>query len=597
MSGTGPSRPARRAAGARGWPVRLAAWALFFLYGSAALAPFVASDEPYWVEAVDRGAYRRARTELERPLRAVVDLLEVGEAGFLERVRPTSRIRDFQAALEAEAQALRLRTGTMRRYLPAGGDALLARTEAELDAALSHARAGDGAAAAAEAHAALASGRLAKESLIAEPADAEAGPRVPGPPGVSLRAVRSLPLAAALGGSAVAGAVLWFGLLGLWVLRRRVARPGRACLVLLGLSGAAGFAWERADGLRARLAGGEGTLVAATDWKRALASGELEVTALHLPPLYFAYDETNLREAYRAPTWTAEGAPDSEAVDGAEARAATAGHGPPAPPAGAPVAQGEPGAAVARPGEPPFDHPLRHPLGTDGLGRDLLVRLLHGGRVSLAVGLASAALLLALGIAVGALAGLHGGRVDRALSRVIEVVRCFPTFFLIVTVVALIPEQRLHPLFAVVLVIALVGWTGVARLVRAEFLRARELDYVAAARSLGFSSWRIAFGHVLPNVLGPVLVAAAFAVASGVLIESGVSFLGFGVRHPVPSWGALLSESRSLEHWWLQVFPGLAIFAVVLATHVLGEALRARLDPRDLERSVRTAVGEGLDGR
>jgi peptide/nickel transport system permease protein len=139
---------------------------------------------------------------------------------------------------------------------------------------------------------------------------------------------------------------------------------------------------------------------------------------------------------------------------------------------------------------------------------------------------------------------------------------------------------RLHPLFAVVIVIALVGWTGVARLVRAEFLRARELDYVAAARSLGFSSTRIAFGHVLPNVLGPVLVAAAFAVASGMLIESGVSFLGFGVRHPVPSWGALLSESRSLEHWWLQLFPGLLIFAAVLSTHVLGEALRERLDPR-----------------
>jgi peptide/nickel transport system permease protein len=196
------------------------------------------------------------------------------------------------------------------------------------------------------------------------------------------------------------------------------------------------------------------------------------------------------------------------------------------------------------------------------------------------VGLVSAALLLALGVTVGALAGYHGGRVDLVLSRVIEVVQCFPTFFLIVTAVALIPERRLHPLFAVVIVIALVGWTGVARLVRAEFLRARELDYVAAARSLGFSSTRIAFGHVLPNVLGPVLVAAAFAVASGMLIESGVSFLGFGVRHPVPSWGALLSESRSLEHWWLQLFPGLLIFAAVLSTHVLGEALRERLDPR-----------------
>jgi peptide/nickel transport system permease protein len=234
----------------------------------------------------------------------------------------------------------------------------------------------------------------------------------------------------------------------------------------------------------------------------------------------------------------------------------------------------------------------RHPLGTDRLGRDVLVRLLWGGRASLAAAVASAALLLSVGVAVGALAGFHGGRVDLVLSRVIEVFQCFPTFLLIVTAVALIPEQSLPPLLALVLVIALVNWTGVARLVRAEFLRARELDYVAAARALGFSTPRIVFGHVLPNVLGPVQVAAAFALGSGVLIESGVSFLGFGVRHPVPSWGSLLSESRTLEHWWLVCFPGLAIFAAVLGTHVLGETLREALEPRPLTEPGAEPAGE-----
>ena len=198
--------------------------------------------------------------------------------------------------------------------------------------------------------------------------------------------------------------------------------------------------------------------------------------------------------------------------------------------------------------------------------------------MSLVVGVVSAALVLLIGVLAGGLAGYHGGWTDRVISRVIEVVQCFPAFFLIVTVVALIPDQRLHPLLAVVGVIALVHWTSIARLVRAEFLRARELDYVAAARAQGLAPRRIIFGHVLPNVLGPVLVAGAFAVASGLLIESGVSFLGFGVRHPIPSWGALLSESRSLEHWWLQIFPGLVIFATVLSIHVLGDALRVASD-------------------
>ena len=237
-----------------------------------------------------------------------------------------------------------------------------------------------------------------------------------------------------------------------------------------------------------------------------------------------------------------------------------------------------------RPGEPARNAAWRHPLGTDSAGRDVFVRLLWGGRISLSVGLLSALLLVVIGTLFGALAGWCGGWVDLVVSRLIEVLQSFPTFVLVLAASALVPAGRVHPVAAITLLIAFVGWTGVARLVRAEFLRLRGREFVLAAWALGRHPVAIVVRHVLPAAAGPVLVAGAFAVAWGILLESAVSFLGFGVRVPVPSWGAVLSESRVPEHWWIQVFPGLLIFLTVLCCQRLGEALRTRFDPRDAGR-------------
>lgn len=222
----------------------------------------------------------------------------------------------------------------------------------------------------------------------------------------------------------------------------------------------------------------------------------------------------------------------------------------------------------------------RHWLGTDGLGRDVLARLAWGARTSLAVGLGAALLLACLGTLIGALAGTLGGWVDLVLSRVLEIVLCFPAFFLVLACASVADRSVLPPALLVALVIAGVGWTGVARLVRAECLRLRELDFVLTARAQGFSFTRVLCVHVLPNALAPSLVALSFAAGSAILTESALSFLGLGVEVPVPSWGALASETRNPAHWWLLVFPGLAVFATALAASVLGEALRDALDPR-----------------
>jgi peptide/nickel transport system permease protein len=214
----------------------------------------------------------------------------------------------------------------------------------------------------------------------------------------------------------------------------------------------------------------------------------------------------------------------------------------------------------------------RHLLGTDSLGRDLATRLVWGARVSLAVGLVSTVILVLIGTIVGSIAGYYGGKPDMILSRIIEIVQTFPVFFLILITVAFIGP--------IMLVIGLVSWTGVARLVRGEYIRLHSQDFVVASRALGVSSARTIFRHVLPNAMGPVLVAATFSVATGILIESSLSFLGFGIKLPIPSWGSLLIESRSAEHWWIQVYPGVLIFLTVLLYNLFGEGVRDALDPR-----------------
>lgn len=219
-----------------------------------------------------------------------------------------------------------------------------------------------------------------------------------------------------------------------------------------------------------------------------------------------------------------------------------------------------------------------HLLGTDDSGRDVLSRMIWGARVSLSVGFVAVGLHLILGLTIGSLAGFFGGKIDLLLSRLIEIVICFPSFFLILTVIAFIGPS----IYNIMIVIGLTGWTGVARLTRGEFLRLRSLDYVIAARASGEKGYSVIFKHVLPNAMTPVLVSAAFGFAGSILIESGLSFLGFGVQEPFPSWGQMLAQGRSnpLLYWWLFIIPGIALFLTVTFYNLAGNAFRDASDPR-----------------
>jgi peptide/nickel transport system permease protein len=218
-----------------------------------------------------------------------------------------------------------------------------------------------------------------------------------------------------------------------------------------------------------------------------------------------------------------------------------------------------------------------HWLGTDRLGRDVLAGLIHGTRYALTIGLVAVGISLAIGLVLGALAGYFGGWIDLALSRLFELWAAIPSFFLILTVAAFFPPS----LFFIMIIIGLTGWVNIARLTRSQFLQVRSYDYVAAARSLGYSNERIMLRHILPNAIGPILIPVAFGVAGAILAESGLSFLGVGVPAEVITWGTLLAGARSnAAAWWLVVTPGLAIFATVTLYNLLGDGLRDALDPK-----------------
>lgn len=223
-----------------------------------------------------------------------------------------------------------------------------------------------------------------------------------------------------------------------------------------------------------------------------------------------------------------------------------------------------------------------HPLGTDFASRDVFSRLLYGARVSLSIALLAILLSATVGTLYGAAAGYYGGRVDAVMMRFIDAALSIPRILLLITLLVL---WGALPIAALILVLGFTGWFGVSRLVRAEVLSLKERDMVVAARALGARDREIIFRHILPNVLSPVVVAATLGIANVIIIEAGLSYLGIGVRPPLPSWGNMIQDgvSQIATVWWVSLFPGLAIIATVMAFNIIGDGLRDALDPRQLD--------------
>jgi peptide/nickel transport system permease protein len=222
-----------------------------------------------------------------------------------------------------------------------------------------------------------------------------------------------------------------------------------------------------------------------------------------------------------------------------------------------------------------------HLLGTDPAGRDVMTRVIHGSRVSLAVGILAVSITVVIGIFLGSLAGFYGGWVDAVIMRLVEIFISIPTLLLIVTVLAIVAPSGWWMVVAMMVVIGLTRWPDVARLIRGEILKVKAQEYVQASRALGGSDARIILRHVIPNAISPVLVSATFGIASAILLEGALSFLGFGIPPDMASWGGILTEARrNVAAWWLAIFPGFAIFITVTAYNLLGEGLRDAIDPK-----------------
>jgi peptide/nickel transport system permease protein len=236
---------------------------------------------------------------------------------------------------------------------------------------------------------------------------------------------------------------------------------------------------------------------------------------------------------------------------------------------------------------------LAHPMGTDALGRDLMTRVLYGGRVSLAVGFSVMMITLLIGVPVGAIAGYFGGGVDNVLMRITDAALALPSLLVLILLGAILrevdaPALKKNPVLTIAIVIGILAWMFTARIVRASYLAIREMDFVVATRALGGSNLRIIALHIFPNAIGPVIVEATLEVAYAILEESGLSYLGFGIQPPTPSWGNLLSNAQEylVKYPWLAIFPGLMIFFSVISINYIGDGLRDAFDPHKVLQKI-----------
>lgn len=221
-----------------------------------------------------------------------------------------------------------------------------------------------------------------------------------------------------------------------------------------------------------------------------------------------------------------------------------------------------------------------HVLGTDEYGRDILIRLIYGGRVSMTVALAAMTMQLLIGVTLGAIAGYFGGIVDGIIMRITDIFMCFPFYVMAICLAAILGAGLRNS----VLIIGLLSWTGLARMVRAQIMSVKENDYVIAAISLGIPSWQIVLRHIIPNIVSPIIVSATLSIAGAIMSEASLSYLGMGVSVPQPSWGNMLSAAQSMSvlngQWWRWVPPGIMIVIVVLAVNYIGEGIEKAMDPK-----------------
>ncbi len=232
---------------------------------------------------------------------------------------------------------------------------------------------------------------------------------------------------------------------------------------------------------------------------------------------------------------------------------------------------------------------LEHPMGTDGLGRDLFLQSMDGGRVSLFIGLLATILSIVIGTSIGSVAGFYGGWIDNLLMRVADIFLTLPTLFVAILLTQLLRAGAIPFLSAgiapIIFIVAITTWVGVARLVRASFLSIKEKEFVEAGRAAGAANSRIILRHILPNAMSPIIVAATLRVGAAIITESGLSFLGFGVQPPTPTWGNMLQHAQSEMDYapWTAIFPGLFIFITVIAVNYIGDGLRDALDPHHVQ--------------